>query len=186
MTTVRKRSRTDRPLRRPPFSRIPLTSPSPKTMADLTHWLMICGKVLLALVITMPLALNREKNTRIMGLRTFPRVSAATCAYVLIAIDFIGGESPDANARIMQGILSGIGFVGGGAIIKDKNHVRGTACAASVWATGAIGIAVAYGNYPIAITLVAACFAVLHFLSPLKGTLGPDDKDTNSDDDESN
>jgi len=156
-------------------------------MADLSHWMMICGKVLLALVITMPLAINREQNTRIMGLRTFPLVAAATCAYVLIAIDFIGSESPDANARIMQGILSGIGFVGGGAIIKDKNHVRGTACAASVWATGAIGIAVAYGNYPIALTLVGACFGVLHFLSPLKDAFSSDgEDDANGDNDKSN
>jgi len=137
-------------------------------MADFSHWLMICGKVLLALVITLPLAINREQNTQIMGLRTFPLVASATCAYVLIALDFIGADSPDANARIMQGILSGIGFVGGGAIIKHNDHVRGTACAASVWATGAIGIAVAYGNYPIAITLVVACFGILHFMSPLK------------------
>ncbi len=147
-------------------------------MADLSHWLLICGKVLLAMIITLPLAINREKNTQIMGLRTFPLVAAGTCAYVLIGIDFIGSESPDANARIMQGILSGIGFVGGGAIIKDKDHVRGTACAASVWATGAIGIAVAYGNYPIAITLVVACFGILHFMSPLKDAFDSDQKDT--------
>ena len=146
-------------------------------MEDLSHWLIICGKVLLAMFITLPMAINREKNTQIMGLRTFPLVAAGTCAYVLIAIDFIGGDSPGANARIMQGILSGIGFVGGGAIIKDKDHVRGTACAASIWATGAIGIAVAYGNYPIAITLVAACFGVLHFMSPLKGRLNSANED---------
>ncbi len=140
-------------------------------MADLSHWLMVSGKVLLAVLVTLPLAINREQHTRIMGLRTFPLVAAGTCAYGLIAIEFIGDASPEAHARIVQGILSGIGFVGGGAIIKDSDRVRGTACAASIWAVGAVGIAIAYGNYPIAVTLTAVCFVILSFFTPLKKSL---------------
>lgn len=146
-------------------------------MSDLPAWTIVVGKILIAILMTLPMAINRERQTRIMGLRTFPLVAAGTCAYVLIALDFIEGSDSGAQARIIQGILSGIGFVGGGAILKDKDHVRGTACAASIWAVGAIGIAIAYDNYAIAIPLTVACFCVLHFLTPLKKVVQSNDSD---------
>lgn len=68
---------------------------------------------------------------------------ALAFAYILIALDFIGDGHPDAKARVLQGILAGLGFIGGGAILKGDNGVRGTASAATIWVTGAIGVAVA-------------------------------------------
>lgn len=64
--------------------------------------------------------------------------------------------------------MTGIGFIGGGAILKGGVSVHGTATAASIWNTGAIGAAVAYGRYEIAILLSLVNFATLHFLTPLK------------------
>lgn len=60
-------------------------------------------------------------------------------------------DSTDGKARIFQGIVTGIGFIGGGAIFKDKDRVSGTASAASIWNTGAIGLAVAFNRFEIAI-----------------------------------
>lgn len=66
-----------------------------------------------------------------MGLRTFPLVAVASCGYVLVALS-VSGESDEAQARIIQGLMSGIGFIGGGAILKEGANVRGTATAASI------------------------------------------------------
>ncbi len=57
------------------------------------------------------------------------------------------------EARIIQGIIVGIGFIGGGAIVTETDKVRGTASAAGIWNTGAIGLAVAFGRFEIAIVL---------------------------------
>lgn len=109
-------------------------------------------KLCVTFVITLPIAWEREAATRIMGLRTFPLVGIASCGYILVAIAVVGSNA-DAQSRIIQGLMSGIGFIGGGAILKQGTNVRGTATAASVWATGAIGSAVGYSQYEIAILL---------------------------------
>jgi putative Mg2+ transporter-C (MgtC) family protein len=61
-----------------------------------------------------------------------------------------------------------MGFIGGGAILKLKDSVRGTATAASLWATGAIGTAVGLGAYDIAVLLSLVTFITLKALTPLK------------------
>lgn len=125
-------------------------------------------KMLIAFVLALPVAYDRERSTHIMGLRTFPLVSIGTCGIVLIGLGFIDPNASDAQARIIQGILAGIGFIGGGAILKKGDRVLGTASAASIWSTGAIGVGVAYGEYGLAIFLAIANFLVLRWLTPLK------------------
>ena len=125
-------------------------------------------KLTFAFLLTLPVAYNREQSTRIMGLRTFPLVAIATTAYILVGTQFISAAESDAQARILQGLLAGIGFIGGGAILKKEDRVLGTASAASIWTTGAIGAAVAYGRYDIALFLSLANFVVLRWLTPLK------------------
>jgi putative Mg2+ transporter-C (MgtC) family protein len=85
---------------------------------------------------------------------------------MLVGIQVFNGS--DAEARVMYGIITGMGFIGGGAILKNKNHVVGTASAASIWNTGAIGISVAYLQYEIAIVLSIMNFLILQFSVPLK------------------
>ena len=125
-------------------------------------------KLSAALLLALPTAFNREQATRIMGLRTFPLVAVTTTAFVLICQSFIDSESGDAQARIIQGILSGIGFIGGGAILKKGDRVLGTASAASIWNMGALGVAVAYNRYDLAVFLALVNFAVLHWLTSFK------------------
>jgi putative Mg2+ transporter-C (MgtC) family protein len=125
-------------------------------------------KLVLAFVLTFPIAYNREQATNIMGLRTFPLVSIATCAFVLVCNTFIPSADSGAQARIVQGIVAGIGFIGGGAILKKDDHVLGTASAASIWTTGAIGVAVAYARFDIALFLSIVDYVILRWLTPLK------------------
>jgi putative Mg2+ transporter-C (MgtC) family protein len=86
---------------------------------------------------------------------------------VLIASRTVGGAA-DPEARIIQGLMTGIGFIGGGAILKEGANVRGTATAASIWMTGALGAAVAYSELEIAVLLSALNFLALRILTPIR------------------
>ena len=74
----------------------------------------------------------------------------------------------EATARVIEGIITGMGFIGGGAILVVKASVRGTATAASLWATGAIGTSVGLGVYDIAIVISLVTFLTLRAMTPLK------------------
>jgi putative Mg2+ transporter-C (MgtC) family protein len=119
-----------------------------------------------AYVLALPIGWNRERQERSAGLRTFPIVSMAACGFVMIAIEVLGIES-EGQARILEGLMTGIGFIGGGAILKQGDRARGTATAASLWATGAMGAAVGYGQLDIAVILSGVIFLTLSLLSPI-------------------
>jgi putative Mg2+ transporter-C (MgtC) family protein len=80
---------------------------------------------------------------------------------MLIGIQALGGS--DAQARVLQGIITGMGFIGGGAILKRDHSVSGTATATSLWTTGAIGAAVAWQRLEIAIVLSILTFVTMQF-----------------------
>src|ERR671916_3293438 len=103
---------------------------------------------------------NREREDRSAGLRTFPLVAVAACGFVQASEGMVRGES-EAMARIVEGVITGIGFVGGGAILKGGGEVHGTATAASLWATGAIGSAVGLANYDVAVVVRLFTIATL-------------------------
>jgi putative Mg2+ transporter-C (MgtC) family protein len=126
-----------------------------------------------AFAIVLPIGFERERS-RQLGLRTFPLVAIGSCAYILVATHIIGPDTssshPDAHMRLFQGLMTGIGFIGGGAILKSQGEVHGTATAAGIWATGAVGAAVAYDRYGIAIVISAVTYLTLQFLTPFSIT----------------
>ena len=119
------------------------------------------------------MALTAEvlKKLKDQGLRSlFPAttkisVGMASCGYLLVL-----GSQPDvaAQSRVLQGLITGIGFVGGGAILKEGATVKGTATAASIWNAGIIGASVAMGHTEIAIILAALNLFTLRALLPVK------------------
>jgi putative Mg2+ transporter-C (MgtC) family protein len=123
--------------------------------------------IAVAFALALPVGWEREQSDRSAGLRTFPLVAMASCGYILIASRVLAGH-PEGTARVIEGLMTGIGFIGGGAILKSEGVVRGTATAASVWNTGAIGAAVAFGRFEIAIVLTIINFAALRWLRPFK------------------
>lgn len=123
--------------------------------------------LLIAYVLVLPVGWSQERVEQSAGLRTFPLVAVASCGYVLVAIAVLGPQSPG-QARILEGLITGIGFIGGGAILKGGNEVRGTATAASLWTTGVVGGAVGFGLYDIATILALVNFLTLRVLGPLK------------------
>jgi putative Mg2+ transporter-C (MgtC) family protein len=123
-------------------------------------------RITAAFLLAIPIGWERHRSSRNLGLRTFPIVSIGACAYVLVLKAFPGADV-HSNARVIQGLLGGIGFIGGGAILKEGTSVYGIATAASIWTTGAIGAAVAFGRLDIAILLSGIIFIVLRTLSPI-------------------
>jgi putative Mg2+ transporter-C (MgtC) family protein len=126
-----------------------------------------------AYALALPIGWDREKEARSAGLRTFPLVALASCGFVQ-ATEAHLLNSPEATARIVEGLITGIGFIGGGAILKQGSSVHGTATAASLWATGAIGTAVGLGSYDVAVTIAAFTFLTLKLLPWLKQEGNPD------------
>jgi putative Mg2+ transporter-C (MgtC) family protein len=118
-------------------------------------------------VLALPIGWDREREERSAGLRTFPLVAIASCGFIQAAETILQGH-PEAMARVIEGIITGMGFIGGGAILRLEDSVRGTATAASLWATGAVGTAVGLGAYDIAVLLCLVTFITLKALTPLK------------------
>jgi len=133
-------------------------------------------KVLASVILAAPIAWHRERHSRIVGLRTFPLVALGACGYLLVGQAMVGTSEPDALARILQGLITGIGFIGGGAIFKGDDYVAGTASAASIWITGALGAAVAMGLWFYAV-LLASC----NFLVVIAMTRAKDEVETQKD-----
>jgi putative Mg2+ transporter-C (MgtC) family protein len=123
------------------------------------------GHVAFAYLLTAGIGWERESEAHSAGVRTFPIVGMASCGYMLL----LGFQpDPSAQSRLLQGLITGIGFIGGGAILKEGNTVKGTATAASVWNAGVIGAAVAMNHYGIAIVLAILNLFTLHTLRPVK------------------
>ena len=76
----------------------------------------------------------------------------------------------------MEGLITGMGFIGGGAILRQQDSVKGTATAASLWVTGAIGAAVGLGSYDVAVVLTLVTIATLWIMAPLKRLGNLDEK----------
>ena len=121
----------------------------------------------IAYLIALLIGWNREHEERSAGLRTFPLVAIASCGFVLASQEMLR-DHPDGAAKVIEGVITGIGFIGGGAILKGGGEVHGTATAASLWATGAIGISVALGNYDVAIVIGVFTTATLFIIGRLK------------------
>jgi putative Mg2+ transporter-C (MgtC) family protein len=136
-------------------------------LVDVTRIVFVLAPIAAAFVLALPLGWEREQAERSAGLRTFPLVAMASCGYIMLTSSVLGNH-PGGQARVIEGLITGIGFIGGGAILKSDGTVRGTATAASIWNTGAIGAAVAFGRYEIAILLSVVNFAALRWLQALK------------------
>jgi putative Mg2+ transporter-C (MgtC) family protein len=120
-----------------------------------------------AFALGVPLGWERERHRVGPGLRTYPLLAMGACAYLEIG-QFAFHEHVDGQARVFQALVSGIGFVGAGAIIKGRAEVHGLATAVSLWITVSIGVAAAYRLFALAAVLSVTTLVALHLLKPLK------------------
>ena len=140
-----------------------------------TDWTQITtslARIALAYLLALPIGWEREQEEHTVGIRTFPLVAMASCGFVLLGVT-LSKDDPSGPSRIIQGLIAGIGFIGGGAILRgggavDRVAIRGTATAASIWNMGVMGAAVAQGRLDIGLILVGLNFLTLRVLAPLK------------------
>ena len=139
------------------------------------NWTQVLSNLVqlgVAYVLSLPLAFDRERAATGAGLRTFPLVAVAACGYTLVGISVLG--STEAESRVLQGLITGIGFIGGGAILKKKGEISGLATAASIWITGLIGMAVAMHRYEIALLMCVISFLTLRLAGEVKPVVSDD------------
>lgn len=123
-----------------------------------------------AYVLALPLGWERKTMGDVhVGFRTLPLVSVGTCAYLLLARFLFEAKVFDVDgiARTLRAMMTGIGFIGGGAILKQATNVKGVTTATSVWTTGAIAACVAHGYYSIAIVLSLTSVLVVQLTGSL-------------------
>ncbi|RVI66057.1 MgtC/SapB family protein [Sinorhizobium meliloti] len=135
------------------------------------------ARILLAFALALPIGWERRHGRRSIAFRTLPIVALAACGFALI-IDTSAPADNEARARVLQGVITGIGFIGGGAIVKQGSSVKGLVTAASIWNAGAIGVAVGLGAATIAIVLSLTNLLGLWLLSTL-GVHGREDDNGN-------
>lgn len=134
-------------------------------------------RLLIAVTLGSAIGYERELSRRTAGLRTHMLVALGV-ALVVIAAQ-ISGIAPGDMSRVLQGLLSGIGFLGAGAIIKqsDKEQVKGLTTAASLWATAAMAVAAGLGREATAILATVMILIILSLMRRVERRLpGAGDK----------
>lgn len=131
---------------------------------DLAEAAVLLVRMLIAIVLAGIIGFERERRDAPAGLRTHMLVGLGSALFVLVPLQ--AGVSPADVTRVVQGVVSGIGFLGAGAILKESqgNQVRGLTTAASVFATSAIGVTAGMGK---AMTAILATGLVLFILAML-------------------
>lgn len=140
--------------------------------ADVTQVLMRLG---LALVLGGVIGFEREISRRDAGMRTHMMVAVGAALFVVVPLQ--AGFSQDNMSRVLQGLVSGIGFLGAGAVIKlsAEREVRGLTTAASLWLSAGVGVAAGLGREATAILSVLIALLILSGARFMKGR-GPERK----------
>jgi putative Mg2+ transporter-C (MgtC) family protein len=125
----------------------------------------VTARLFIALVLGGLIGLERERQERAAGLRTVTMVSLGSCLFTLVSA--YGFQQTDPS-RVAAQIVTGIGFLGAGAIFMRKDLVRGLTTAATIWATAAIGMASALGQFFAAFLTTLLILVVLMVLKPVE------------------
>ena len=131
-----------------------------------------------AVLLTAIIGWEREKGNKTAGLRTHLMVAIGSALFVVV-LENGSSQNPDSAregvSRVIQGIAAGVGFIGGGAILKleSQNKVRGLTTAGSIWFAAAIGVCAGTGEIGAAIIGTAFAWLVLSSLGKLEGRAKP-------------
>jgi len=138
------------------------------SLPDARQAVRVTLRLLAALVVGAIIGYQRERAGKAAGLRTHMLVAMGTAMFVLAAAE--SGMEQDALSRVVQGLATGIGFLGAGAILKLENErlIRGLTTAAGIWMTAALGVAIGFGHLGTAAVGVVFTWTVLALLIRLE------------------
>jgi putative Mg2+ transporter-C (MgtC) family protein len=124
----------------------------------------IVVRLLAAAILGGVLGIERQYEHKSAGMRTHMLVALGSALFM--AAPMLGGVGAEHMTRVIQGIATGIGFVGGGTILKltDQNEVRGLTTAANIWLAAAVGVAVGGGWLVPAVLGTVLALVILYFL----------------------
>ena len=132
--------------------------------------LELIERLCLAVVLGAVLGFEREWRQKDAGLRTNILIAMGSALFTLMSIDLSASSGGDAT-RIAAQIVTGIGFLGAGAIMRTGAGVRGLTTAAMIWVNAAIGVACGGGEYRLAIIATTVTLVVLLVMTPLEKAL---------------
>ena len=142
------------------------------SLPDARETVRIVLRLTAALLAGGIIGLQREASGKAAGLRTHMLVCAGTALFVLTTLEV--GMQQDAMSRVVQGLATGIGFLGAGAILKleDRNQIKGLTTAAGIWMTAAIGVAIGLGQLGTAAIGTVFAWFVLAVLIKIDRRIG--------------
>ena len=129
-------------------------------------------KITLSAVLGMVIGAERELKDKPAGLRTHTLVSIGATIFTILSVNssLMGGASFDPS-RIAAQVVVGIGFLGAGMIFLKEGEARGLTTAAGIWVTAAIGMAVGFSAYVVAIYTTALVFLILRMFGRIESKL---------------
>lgn len=122
------------------------------------------AQVSVAFVIGAIIGLEREFRSKPAGFRTMILICVGSCLYTILSKELGNGNAD----RIASNIVTGIGFIGAGVIFKEGISVNGLTTAALIWVTAALGMAIGYHNYPLAVVVSGIVVITLFVLEPVQ------------------
>jgi len=141
-------------------------------MPDSRQIVRVITRLLAAMLLGAIIGFQREHTGKPAGLRTHMLVALGAALFTLAPLD-AGMNSADLS-RVIQGLATGIGFIGGGAILKlSKEHeIKGVTTAAGIWIAAAVGVAVALGRLWLAILSVVLTWFILAIVGKIENRFG--------------
>ncbi|MBF2056346.1 MAG: MgtC/SapB family protein [Cyanobacterium sp. T60_A2020_053] len=122
--------------------------------------MLVFIKLFLALILGSLLGLERELSNKPGGVKTHGLVALASCGFILIVQEISIME----QARVMTGIIQGVGFIGGGLIVKEGNNAKGLTGAVEIWISSGLGLACAFGLWRIAFNMLFLSLLLLKLM----------------------
>lgn len=120
--------------------------------------ILMAARTILAALLGGLIGFERERHGREAGIRTYAAVALGACVFGLVSSHVTGVTDP---TRIAAGVVTGVGFLGAGVILREQGRIAGLTTAATIWATASVGLAVAYGMYVLGLLTAAIIFALL-------------------------
>lgn len=127
------------------------------TTMDWKFELVMAARAAVAALLGGVIGIERQWQGREAGVRTYASVAMGSCIFSLVSLHALPQPAP----MIAAGVVSGIGFLGAGIILRDAGHVVGLTTAATVWATAAVGMLVGFGMYVLATLCTAMLVGIL-------------------------
>ena len=144
-------------------------------LPDATEFARAVVRLLVAALLGAVVGFERERAGKAAGLRTHMLVALGAALLMLAAAE--SGMTSSDLSRIIQGVITGIGFLGAGSILKseEEREIRGLTTAAGIWLTAGVGVAAGLGRWGTAAVAVAASWMILGLLTRLERRLDVND-----------